>query len=216
MKAAIALLCAVLAPQAASAATFVTVAGPAVAAGEDLTQTIRISGLDPMVDSVTLQVNFDVDFGLNWFEDFDGELLEWGNEYFHGISEPLTLGDSKTGGLTVSSSYGFDLFVFEWWGSLATDGSDIVATLRLNVGDFDLRCADVPEAERVEFAYCGVRPFGSRNWENALTIEGPNEQSAMVSSRIAPTVVPEPAAWAMMIAGFGAVGLAARRRRAVA
>nr|WP_199555386.1 PEPxxWA-CTERM sorting domain-containing protein [Sandaracinobacteroides hominis] len=35
-------------------------------------------------------------------------------------------------------------------------------------------------------------------------------------SEVVPGVVPEPAAWAMLIVGFGAVGLAARRRREAA
>lgn len=43
-----------------------------------------------------------------------------------------------------------------------------------------------------------------------------NSQDATFSVTIAEAAVPEPATWAMMMAGMGAVGLAMRRRRAVA
>lgn len=48
-------------------------------------------------------------------------------------------------------------------------------------------------------------PVGGGAWE-ALTING--------DDRVDPGSVPEPASWAMLIAGFGLTGMAMRRRRA--
>jgi hypothetical protein len=46
-----------------------------------------------------------------------------------------------------------------------------------------------------------------------LTLNGTNSQTGALSGNITMNPVPEPATWAMMLLGFGAVGFAMRRRR---
>lgn len=73
--------------------------------------------------------------------------------------------------------------------------------------------------------------FGLEPGEDFLTIGKPDANSVKINNLKAgllgdmfrvftlgtePTAVPEPSTWAMMIAGFGAVGFALRRRRKVA
>ena len=57
--------------------------------------------------------------------------------------------------------------------------------------------------------------FGTRSSSTPIFDFSTNGGQAIFSYNSAGAVVPEPASWAMLIAGFGLVGAAARRRRAV-
>ena len=57
------------------------------------------------------------------------------------------------------------------------------------------------QVNQENFAGCGNDWFSDRSW------------SASISRVSVNTFIPEPATWAMLIVGFGAVGVAARRRR---
>ncbi|MGI4876370.1 MAG: choice-of-anchor C family protein [Janthinobacterium lividum] len=69
--------------------------------------------------------------------------------------------------------------------------------------------------ENMEYATVGYT-FTALSTSSVLKFAnvGPNSPYGPVIDNVA-VVVPEPAAWAMMIAGFSMVGFAARRRRAV-
>jgi hypothetical protein len=53
--------------------------------------------------------------------------------------------------------------------------------------------------------------FGNVSARSDVDIDG--SASAFITWRIAGGIIPEPSTWAMLIAGFGLVGAAARRRR---
>ena len=57
----------------------------------------------------------------------------------------------------------------------------------------------------------GTSNFGDTAYDTGLAFSGIQIDGTVVD----PPVVPEPATWAMMIAGFGLVGVAVRRRRVV-
>jgi len=54
-----------------------------------------------------------------------------------------------------------------------------------------------------------IPPFGPSNLD--VVINGPTTNFSI--TQISPAAVPEPATWAMMLLGFGAIGAAMRRRR---
>lgn len=200
---------ALLAAPAVSAASYSWVDGPAVHTGQDYTQTIRISGIDPLVDSVSLWTLTDVEYGLNWLEDDgDGPYLS-GNEYFDFFDHTLDVGQSFS-----STGMVGDLFIYHYTANLMLDGSDVLATLRLQLGSNDIRCD--PSVHSI-YEDCGVRPiFGMFSTE--VTVSGPGANGAIITdtSFVTPAApaVPEPAAWLMLITGFGLVGASLRRRTA--
>lgn len=53
------------------------------------------------------------------------------------------------------------------------------------------------------------------NGENTIVVTGVAQSNAAFAGTISLAPIPEPAAWAMMIAGFGLVGTATRRRARV-
>jgi PEP-CTERM motif len=69
-----------------------------------------------------------------------------------------------------------------------------------NYGSFVVFSIDVTQPGQLQFA--------TSNFSNAI-----NNSDLFVEGNISPAGVPEPAAWALMIAGFGLTGAAMRRRK---
>jgi hypothetical protein len=92
--------------------------------------------------------------------------------------------------------------------------TDIVAQQTLTFSDGSTQVIDTPSAINGGGAFIGFTDFGKSIV--SLTYNATSDIVAIDDIRFfAGPAVPEPATWAMMIAGFGAVGFAMRRRRNV-
>ncbi len=199
----------------AAADVYESIYSPAVYGGQILTTTTRITGLEPGVDTVDLAAYFQIDYGVDWFEDFGDGLEIWGNEYFDAHDSHPALGGTDGFNAEYLTSYGFTLEFYEWNIDFFVDGQDFVSVTRLFVKPSDRACTSVPMPDRVEYDICGYRSiFGF--FETYYAVSGVNEDKAVFSSVTTVRTVPEPASWAMLISGFGLIGAALRRRRRVA
>lgn len=89
---------------------------------------------------------------------------------------------------------------------------------------FLLQQSGGPYVDAVDIRYDapGDPPYTGESIQNAsltypyITVSGSSDGIGFWLVRSASDAIPEPAAWALMIAGFGLVGSAARRRRAAA
>lgn len=105
------------------------------------------------------------------------------------------------------------------------------AVISTNLGNVDLQTArlDVYKADGVTIDFSitdFTRTIGGlsvslaqngnlpANVKTVLTVTGNASGSATYNGNISATAVPEASTWALMLAGFGAVGFAMRRRRA--
>jgi hypothetical protein len=199
-----------------AAAMVIDVDGLVLAPGQFGRQTIRISGLDKAVNSVQTSTSFDGEFGLDWWEDFGDGFELWGNEYSYFATLALAGPGTTTVRFDETADYGIGtFFVGQGRARLRHDGADVVLNLDIRLGRFDQRCERVPVAERQDFAVCGLRMFPAA-WESMLAISGPGAASATWTVTTTTGMIPEPASWAMMIAGFGLVGGALRQQRRAA
>lgn len=174
----------------------------AAGTGEDITQVIRVSGIDTLVNSVTLISYGDIWYGIDWIEDWGDGPLIWGNEYMDYQDFTLMVGQSYDYTSTL-----IGMFNYRITARLDQDGDDLLAVLRFRVGNFQSTCV---VGVTPEYQDCGIRPFGGYFYSDII-VSGPGEYDAIVSNLVRPTV-PEPATWGMMIAGFGLVGGMLRRR----
>lgn len=92
--------------------------------------------------------------------------------------------------------------------------TDITGQQTLTFSDGSSQTINTPAAIDGGGAFIGFTDFGKSI--TSLTYNATNDVIAIDDIRfLAGPAVPEPATWAMMIAGFGAVGFAMRRRRNV-
>lgn len=130
------------------------------------------------------------------------------NDHFIGNDNPMRyrLFDAA-GNLLISQ---IDQQASQIWDA-GSETTDPLAAAFLAIGDNDLR---TPENGVVRFdfaellAYNGLATAAGYTFDSNLVANTAVYRISFTSS-----VVPEPASWALMIAGFGAVGAAARRNR---
>lgn len=91
---------------------------------------------------------------------------------------------------------------FFWYSdtSLNADGANHIFSAAYAGGDFD-----IPAGQYVNFEDLDSRDFSDFNYADLGFV--------FTNVSVIESAVPEPASWAMMIAGFGLVGAAMRRRR---
>ena len=136
----------------------------------------------------------------------------WGSGY--GDLDGVTYGgiDSQSGvaNLILSAAPRFRLNGFS---AASFGGVERTTEFRIYDGGFNLIYSTgpvtIPASGHRDFVVDVVRPF-------ALILQwGPDANGVAVDNLDYTADVPEPASWAMMIGGFGLVGSAMRRRRAV-
>jgi hypothetical protein len=64
-----------------------------------------------------------------------------------------------------------------------------------------------------QYNFCGIGPFAEVHWSSGFLYSAQFSTGSAVDYRIKVTAIPEPAAWAMLIGGFGLLGAAVRKRR---
>jgi hypothetical protein len=220
------------------AALLVAAAAPATAAvsehefslmgvkGTRVVAQTFITGLPPVaVDAypgsftIDAEVSGPFDWGELWWEILDpdqGPVL-WGNEYFTSIDlvHPLFAEEAQQAAFT---SLGARFFLYEAASRLRrAPGGGYLHEVRYELGVNRSVCFDIAEEDResVEFETCAVW-FDPQKLDiflivNAPGITGPITYSTQFfSGPGAP--YPEPATWALFVAGFGLMGSALRRR----
>jgi hypothetical protein len=137
------------------------------------------------------------------------------------VDGPATTGTTTTIGFTEA---GLDAPTFEEWLTFTnTDAGLYFFTLGTSSPDVDFTSAVLTGAGgpyALNAAVTGPVEFWNRTnlWldsgQYTLTINGENRgNGALEGSITIEQAVPEPATWAMMLFGFGAVGFAMRRRK---
>ncbi|WP_136161171.1 DVUA0089 family protein [Sphingomonas flavalba] len=124
-----------------------------------------------------------------------------------GFDSILTLFDKTTGARIAQNDDR------NGWGAIAYDP---LLTLNLAAGSYTAALSSFTNFSMGPNLAYGFTDFGlffgrSGNW--ALDISGDTLVAPAIRANTAPVAVPEPAAWALMIAGFGLAGYAFRRRR---
>jgi len=164
--------------------------------------------LDPSVPLLAFQATFFVDLDANpvgsngaGFYTSNGK-----DSYFSFGPAPseLTYVDLQNGALTASSSKQFP--------------SDFLVSLTVDFGAQAVSFANLTNSSRLlsgTFSYSNIGRSVRESAEGTITgfsvqsVDSPRTADAFF------TPVPEPATWGMMLAGFGIIGAAARRRQSV-
>lgn len=165
-------------------------------------------------------VNFDV-AGIASNDGFGSPINEVRTINIGAFSRVIGVGWNVT--LTTVSPSWFEEFVVTFTDSAFTNGVDLVPAVDDSfggVGNYDsggiLSLTDLG----LDFAVGADGVLRLEFWENFDDFAGATDgfwTSGTLSFQYEPAqaVIPEPATWGMMIAGFGLVGFAARRRRMV-
>lgn len=150
---------------------------------------------------------FRVNTALNPFFTFASMVIP-SNDHFIGNDNPMRYRlFSSTGTQLISQ---IDQQASQIWDN-GSEITDPLAAAFLAIGNNDLRTAE-NGVVRFDFqellAYNGLTTAAGTVFDSNLVANTAIYRISFTSS-----VVPEPATWAMLIAGFGAVGTAARRKR---
>lgn len=183
------------------------------------TLEIRIGGLAP-ADPVDVTTSFVWQWASYWWEDrFDDGWVLWGNDYFGGDGFVLLPGQSLWRNVVLATSgYGDWVILGASVGAhLSRSADEALLTVRWRSGARDF-CDTIPEQARVSFAHCGGAfwPGPEQAWSEIEIVTG--SPRSFVEIRALPwtgPALPEPASWAMLVAGFGLVGARLRHPRRV-
>lgn len=180
------------------------------------TLEVRIGGLAPG-DPVDVTASFVWQWASYWWEDrFEDGWVLWGNDYFGGDGFDLLPGQPVSRSLVLETSgYGSGVILGASLGAhLRRSADEALLTVRWRSRAFDF-CDSIPERGRVSFAPCGAAfwPGPEELWSQIDIVTGSSR--SFVEVRTLPwtgPALPEPATWAMLVAGFGLVGGTLRRR----
>ncbi|MFN7174204.1 MAG: PEPxxWA-CTERM sorting domain-containing protein [Thermaurantiacus tibetensis] len=181
------------------------------------TLEVRIGGLAPG-DPVDVTTSFVWQWASYWWEDrFEDGWVLWGNDYFGGDGFDLLPGQPVWRSLVLETSgYGSGVILGASLGAyLSRSADEALLTLRWRSRARDV-CDSIPERRRVSFATCGATfwPGPEELWSQIDIMTG--SSPSFVEVRTLPwtgPALPEPATWAMLVAGFGLVGGVLRRPR---
>jgi hypothetical protein len=120
--------------------------------------------------------------------------------------------DDQVSGTTVNIAGNFDLFAANAGNFFSTGTANFLVTT--NLGSYAFSQTVNSAGNNGTFTFVG---FKADSGENITSVNwSGNEATGLTDIQIGNAgVVPEPAAWALMLAGFGLVGAAARRRQSV-
>ena len=194
--------CAVFAALAAPAhATDIPLATAGAQAGYGAWQTFNVSEIDSR------------SFGLEW--------IDAANTNDPGFGSPLaftfTIDAGAIGTFTVvDAGFAGDTFAITNFGSAfgATSAvpSTVYASSTLSVGDFDAALADLSFSRGVFTLGAGSYRISGRLDQSVRFDDGTPLNATFGGVRLTVSAVPEPASIAMLLAGFGLIGLLNRRR----